>query len=119
MKKIPFLLIYLPFFSLAFAESNKQFICSYIYSKNVIKKAESHSSNDKNKHCSVSCMLTLRCPATEVMAVGALKEFKDLFDSGNAEVADLIADRRGIIFVLNSQANTDTECFLECDKFYY
>ena len=73
---------------------------------------------DKFKHCSVSCYLTLRCNATEVWMVGALKEFKDLFDDGNAEVADLRADEYGISLVTKGKAGYDAECARQCDAKY-
>jgi len=71
---------------------------------------------DKFKHCSVSCFLTLRCNATEVWMVGALKEFKDLFDDGNAEMADLHADEYGISLVTKGKATYDAECVSQCNS---
>jgi len=93
-------------------------ICSYIYAKKVIPVAEAHSKNDKNRHCTVSCMLTLRCPSADVMMAGALKEIKDLFGPGNAEVEDLVADAIGVDLALFRIARTDKQCLKKCDLYY-
>jgi hypothetical protein len=93
-------------------------ICSYIYAKKVVPVAEAHSPNDKNRHCTVSCMLTLRCPAADVMMAGALKEIKDLFGPGNAEIEDLVADAIGVDLALFRIALTDKQCLKKCDLYY-
>jgi hypothetical protein len=63
-------------------------------------------------------MLGLRCNLSEVMLVGVLKEFKDLFGSGNAERDDLIADKYGVDLVRHKRATTDSECLEQCDLKY-
>ena len=93
-------------------------ICSLKNSKAVIAIAERHSTLDKNRHCTVSCMLSLRCNSNEVMIVGILKEIKDVFGPGNAERADLIADKYGIDLVRHDRARTDSECLDQCDLRY-
>ena len=93
--------------------------CTMDHLSEGIRWAENQNVDfDKFKHCAVSCYLTLRCSAVEVLAVGALKEFKDLFDDGNAEVADLQADRFGIALVTNGKADHDRECSLRCERRY-
>lgn len=89
------------------------------HSKAVMEVAERHSSNDKNRHCTVSCMLGLRCNLNEVMLVGILKEIKDVFGPGNAERADLIADKYGIDLVKYKRATSDSECLEQCDQQYH
>lgn len=95
-----------------------KFICSLKHSKTVIPIAERHSTFDKNRHCTVSCMLSLRCNSNEVMLVGILKEFKDVFGPGNAERADLIADKYGVDLVRHQRARSDSECLEQCDLRY-
>jgi hypothetical protein len=93
--------------------------CTMDHLSEGIRWVENQSNDrDKFKHCAVSCYLTLRCSAIEVMAVGALKEFKDLFDEGNAEIADLEADRLGIRLVTNGKADHDRECARRCEQHY-
>ena len=89
------------------------------HSKAVMEVAERHSSYDKNRHCTVSCMLGLRCNLNEVMLVGILKEIKDVFGPGNAERADLIADKYGIDLVKYKRASIDSECLEQCDQQYH
>lgn len=101
----------------AFAGGGK-FICSLKHSKRVIAIATSHSNNDKNRHCTVSCMLALKCNATEVLLVGMLKEFKDVFGPGEADAEDIKADKYGISLVKTDRANTDQECLEQCDLRY-
>jgi len=73
---------------------------------------------DKFKHCAVSCYLSLRCPRREVLAVGVMKEFYDAMGYGNAEIADLIADLKGIRLVKKNQAKHDSDCVQLCDQMY-
>ena len=67
-------------------------ICSFIHVKKLIPITISHSQNDNNRHCTLSCMLTLKCAAADVLAAGVLKEVTDIFGPGNAEAADLAAE---------------------------
>jgi hypothetical protein len=98
--------------------SPDKLICSIKNSKSVIAVAERHSDYDKNRHCTVSCMLSLRCNLDEVMLIGVLKEIKDVFGPGNAERADLVADKFGIDLVRHQRARTDSECLDQCDLRY-
>ena len=95
-----------------------EFFCSLKYLKPVVAVAKSHSTYDKNLHCAVSCMLTLRCNSKEVLLVGYLKEFKDLLGPGNAERADIEADKYGISLVKHKRAMEDKECQTQCDLRY-
>lgn len=105
--------------SLASAGSGPdKLVCSIKNSKPVIAIAQRHSTFDKNRHCSVSCMLSLRCNLDEVMIIGILKEIKDVFGPGNAERADLIADKYGVDLVRHQRARTDKECLEQCDLRY-
>lgn len=101
----------------AFAKKRYQ-LCSVREARKVIPIAEGHSSYDKNRHCTVSCMLALRCNKNEVMLIGILKEIKDLFGPGHAEREDIRADRTGIQLVRNQRARTDRECLDQCDLYY-
>jgi hypothetical protein len=98
--------------------TQKLLFCSIKHSKRVIPLASNHSLNDKNRHCTVSCMLALTCNDGEVLLAGVLKEFKDLFGPGNAERKDLVADGRGIHLVRTDRARTDSECLEQCDLIY-
>ena len=118
MKIILLAILVLSTFNALAKPSPDKFICSMKHSKAVIAVAEKHSSYDKNRHCTVSCMLGLRCNLNEVMLVGILKEFKDVFGPGNAERADLFADKYGIDLVRHDRARKDSECLEQCDLQY-
>jgi hypothetical protein len=92
--------------------------CSLKHSKRVIAVAKAHSQNDKNRHCTVSCMLALKCNDNEVMMIGLLKEFKDLFGPGDAEYEDIEADALGINLAATRAARTDEQCLRQCDLYY-
>jgi hypothetical protein len=92
-------------------------LCSYIYSSKVIEKVEKFQ-NDKLKHCSVTCMLTLRCGPIDALELGMLKEMKDLFGDGNAEWADLEANQTGAYQASIGRARTDKECISRCRDYY-
>jgi hypothetical protein len=105
--------------SVSTAAESAGLFCTMDHLSEGIRWAENQANDrDKFKHCAVSCYLALRCSALEVLAVGALKEFKDLFDDGNAEIADLDADRLGIRLVTSGKVDHDLECARQCTKRY-
>lgn len=102
----------------AIGAEGKSALCTIENAKIVIPIAEKHSSYDKNRHCTVSCMLSLKCNRLEVMMIGYLKEFKDVFGPGNAEVEDIKADKYGISLVRTKRAQSIPECLQQCDLRY-
>ena len=51
---------------------------------------------DKQTHCMAAAMIARHCSRPEAALVSIGKEFKDLFSAGDAEWADLRADREGL-----------------------
>lgn len=115
MKKLFFILTLIMAGS---AHAGPEVICSLLNAKKVIKIASSHSTYDKNRHCTVSCILTLKCPAEEVAMVGVLKEIKDFFGPGEADIKDIEADLMGVALAQTRAANTNTQCLSQCDLYY-
>lgn len=101
------------------AQASPELFCSLKHSKRVIKIASDHSNFDKNRHCTVSCMLALKCNDQEVMMVGLLKEIKDFYGPGEADLEDLKADAFGISLVAKTAASTDLQCLSQCDLYYH
>ena len=56
-------------------------------------------------------MLALKFNDQEVLMLGRLKEFKDVFGPGNAEAADFKAD----VFGASLTSKTAVECLSQCD----
>ncbi len=112
MRKILFITLSLLISTQSFAE--EMMICSALNYSKVKKIVESQGSYDKYKHCAVSCLLTLRCPASEVFNLGVLKELADMVGPGNAEWDDLKADAEGIKLVTSKKAKTDQQCIDQC-----
>ncbi len=81
---------------------------------------ETHSTkpNDKNMHCAVSCILTHRCRASDVLALGVGKEIWDVFSPGDADLRDLQADIRGINLSTSGRARDNGDCHTQCDSYY-
>lgn len=104
--------------TMASAHAKPAVLCSLLQIKRVIPIAEKHSKNDKNRHCTVSCMLTLKCPAEEVLTVGFLKELKDLFGPGEADIKDIEADALGVGLAATWAARSDSQCLSQCDLYY-
>lgn len=100
------------------AQAKPEVFCSLYHSKRVIKIAEKHSTYDKNRHCTVSCMLTLKCSAEEVLMVGTMKEIKDFFGPGESSMEDLKADAVGVSLADKGAAKSDTQCLSQCDLYY-
>lgn len=84
----------------------------------VQQETQSTKSNDKNMHCAVSCMLTHRCYASDVLALGVGKEIWDVFTPGDADLRDLQADIRGINLSTSGRARNKVDCFHQCDSYY-
>lgn len=112
------LLLFIMLFSMSAFAKPKKLLCAYRNAKIVVPIAERHSTNDKNRHCTVSCMLALRCNDTEVLIAGYLKEFQDVFGPGDADAQDIVADKFGISIVRNNRADIDQECLEQCDLRY-
>ncbi len=93
-------------------------ICSTLNYSKVKAKVEAEGSYDKFKHCAVSCLLALRCPATEVLELGVIKEIADIFTPGDADLDDLQADYDGVKLVTSKKAKTDKACFDGCHKLH-
>ena len=93
-------------------------ICPIYHYKSVKKIAESSGQYDKFKHCAVSCLLTLRCPAVDVLEIGILKELADVVGPGNAELDDLKANFDGVDLVVKKKVKTDKACLAGCHKLY-
>lgn len=93
-------------------------ICPMYYYSSVKKTVEANGQFDKYKHCSVSCMLTLRCPAVDVLELGILKELADTIGPGNAEIADLRANYFGVALATGQKVKTDKNCMLQCHLKY-
>jgi hypothetical protein len=108
----------LSFAAPASADVSQLQLCTVKYAKVVIPIAEKHSSFDKNRHCTVSCMLSLLCSDAEVLLAGAAKEFLDLLGAGQAERADMAANKYGVDLVRFDRALLVPECLNQCDLRY-
>lgn len=93
-------------------------ICSLYYLNSVKKTVMANGEHDKFKHCAVSCMLALRCPAADVLEIGILKELADIIGPGNAEMKDLEADYTGVYLVVDKKVKDDKSCIKQCHKIY-
>jgi hypothetical protein len=89
-------------------------ICSLYYAKTVKKKLLPTVTNDKYKHCAVSCMLANRCGAADALEIGIYKELWDLVSPGDADWLDIKADLVGISFSRKQSAINDYECNTQC-----
>lgn len=117
--KLTFLFTILISSLISTAYAGPELLCSLYHSKRVIEVAEKHSGFDKNRHCTVSCMLALKCNDNEVMMIGLLKEIKDFFGPGEADSEDLKADAFGIGLASKGAAKTDLQCLSQCDLYYH
>jgi hypothetical protein len=118
MVQIITLFLVIASFSVLAEEKKTIPICSLYYASAVKKVVEANGHFDKFKHCSVSCMLTLRCPASDVLEIGILKELADVVGPGNAEMADLRADYKGVDLAASGKAKTDKTCMEQCHMIY-
>jgi hypothetical protein len=104
-------------FSSSLLAKEQLIICPALYYSSVKKVVEANGSHDKFKHCAVSCLLTLRCPAADVLELGIIKELADVVGPGNAEMADLQADYHGVKLGSIFRAS-DKSCLTQCHLAY-
>lgn len=93
-------------------------ICPAYYYSSVKSTVESNGTFDKFKHCAVSCLLTLRCSALDVLELGIIKELADVVGPGNAEMNDLRADYYGVSLATSLKAKNDKSCMVQCHVKY-
>jgi len=93
-------------------------LCPTFYYSSVKKTVEANGAHDKFKHCAVSCLLALRCPAVDVLELGILKELADMMGPGNSEMDDLKADYYGVALVTSLKAKSDKACISQCHTLY-
>ena len=55
------------------------------------------NTDDKFKHCSVSCRILGECGLVGAAAAGIGKELQDAVGPGDADIADFVADFEGIL----------------------
>jgi len=79
---------------------------------------EHAGANDKFKHCTLSCRITLDCGWFGAWLVGNLKEFADVFGPGEADLKDLAADMVGIKIGRKRLTKTRGDCDVGCDRVY-
>jgi hypothetical protein len=96
----------------------KELMCSREVIDQSVAIARQHATFDKNMHCVTSCLIALRCSALATYSIGVGKEIKDIFGPGNAEMADLRADRVGLDLVRSSRVRNRRECLVQCDSYY-
>lgn len=112
------LLVLLLLTSFNLSAKDEAVVCPMIYYSKVKTIVEKEGSFDKYKHCAVSCLLTLRCPAVDVLQIGVLKELLDVVGPGQAEMEDLEADYEGVALVTRKKVKTDKACISACHKLY-
>lgn len=93
-------------------------ICAYWFAKKYQNEVKREGSNDKFRHCAISCVLTRSCGPQEAMDLGILKEIADLFGPGNAELEDLTADMVGITIGMRRSVRTRPQCYDACAAYY-
>jgi hypothetical protein len=109
------------FFALIFTTNlmaKELVICPLIYLSSVKKTVEANGDYDKFKHCAVSCLLALRCPAADVLELGIIKELIDVVGPGDADIADIEADHQGIKLATSVKGITDKSCMAICHTLY-
>jgi hypothetical protein len=96
-------------------KTDQKFICSAYYIYKYEAKVRT-LKNDKQMHCSMSCLLARKCGSIESNAVGLIKEIVDMFTDGTPDRNDLKANKKGIKYA--KHARSEKACFNYCSKIY-
>lgn len=97
---------------------NQVGLCSAYYARRLKSEVDKPLANDKWKHCSLSCMMALRCGGQDSFIVGVLKELADLVTPGTADWEDLRADADGVTLAVLRIARSDEACKKHCADIY-
>lgn len=73
---------------------------------------------DKTKHCSISCIMALKCGGFEAYIVGLSKEVYDAFGGGTPDSADIEANKLGIKLATSNVAHLPEDCLRECTQIF-
>lgn len=80
--------------------------------KNEVQKLE----NDKQMHCSMSCLIARKCKTSEVVLIGFIKEFVDALGYGTPDPNDIAANLKGISVA--KKGTSESGCYTTCRKIY-
>jgi hypothetical protein len=103
------------FFSISQVLADDKLTCSLLHAfiyKGQVRKLE----NDKQMHCSMSCLIARKCEKTEVVAIGFIKEFVDALGFGTPDSDDISANLQGIKYA--DRALTESKCYSYCKLTY-
>lgn len=108
--------------AVAFEDSNDQteetnIVCS-IFTAAKHRTFMKTPANDKFKHCTMSCIITINCGAFEAMNTGILKEIIDVVTPGDSSIKDIEADMRGVRVAAEGKARTFKACESECNQIF-
>jgi hypothetical protein len=95
-----------------------QGLCAGIQAYRLKDRVELPGASDKYKHCTLSCMLALRCGPSDSISLGLLKEIADLLGYGTPDIEDIRANAKGIGFVVKFKAFRDSSCHRLCRQAY-
>ena len=101
--------------SISQALADDKLTCSLFHAilyKDQVRKLE----NDKQMHCSMSCLIARKCEKTEVVAIGFIKEFVDALGFGTPDSQDIRANLKGIKYA--DRALTERKCYSYCKITY-
>lgn len=93
-------------------------ICKLSTIRAVKAEVSSRLITDKNKHCSASCILTLKCFPEDVLAIGIAKEILDMLTPGDSDINDIRANLKGIRLVTSGTARDPEDCYSRCLSYY-
>lgn len=111
--KFLFLFFYL-FVKLVHADmARDQIFCSLRYF-DTYKDQISQITNDKLKHCTMSCSLALHCPKSDVRLAGQIKEILDALGLGTPDRDDLVANEYGLEISEYDHVDSYESCLKEC-----
>lgn len=98
--------------------ANEKFFCAIpraLEFKDIVIKMP---GTDKAKHCSISCIVALKCGGFETYLFGLSKEIYDAFGGGTPDQADIEANKAGIKLATSSIAQNSDDCLRECLTLY-
>ena len=112
------ILLFITLFSASSFAFDRGLICAYREGRALYPRVRTMAQNDKYKHCVLTCTVANRCGVISALNLGVLKEIKDIFGPGNAEVEDMTANIDGARLANSGEARNFNECALECQRFH-
>ena len=115
MKKLIFIAACLVTFT---ASAQEKFFCALPRAVEFREVVLEMDGSDKTRHCSLMCIIALKCNRHETYLLGVAKEIFDSLGFGTPDANDIEANKTGISLATSGTALSEYDCLDQCTEIY-